>query len=47
MIVRTENEEDFVCITPYTYNLNDKIGINIEASKIRMRLKKDMSNYEA
>lgn len=47
MIVRTETEEDFVCITPYTYNLNDKIGINIDSSKIRMRLKKDKSNYEA
>ena len=47
MIVRTENEEDFVCITPYTYNLNDKIGINIKPNKIRMRLKKEIANYEA
>ncbi len=47
MIVRTENEEDFVCTTPYTYNLYDKIGITIKPEKIRLRLKKEISNYEA
>ena len=47
LIVRTENEEDFVCVTPYTYNLYDKIGINIKKNAIRIRLKKDLSNYEA
>ena len=46
MIVRTENEEDFVVVTPYTYDINDKVGINIKSDKIRLRLKKEMSNYE-
>ena len=46
LIVRTDDEEDFVCITPYTYNLNDKIGIHIDKKNIRLRLKKEMSEYE-
>ena len=46
MIVRTENEEDFVVVTPYTYDINDKVGINIKPEKIRLRLKKEISNYE-
>lgn len=46
LIVRTENEEDFVCITPYTYNLFDKIGIHINPKNIRLRLKKEISQYE-
>ena len=47
LIVRTDNEEDFVCVTPYTYNLYDKVGININKDKIRLRLKKELSEYEA
>ena len=46
LIVRTDDEEDFVCITPYTYNLNDKIGIRIDKKNIRLRLKKEMGEYE-
>ncbi len=46
LIVRTDTEEDFVCTTPYTYNLNDKIGVHIDKKNIRMRLKKEISEYE-
>ena len=46
LIVRTENEEDFVLITPYTYNLNDKVGVNIKKEDIKLRLKKEVSLYE-
>lgn len=46
LIVRTENEEDFVCVTPYTYNLFDKVGIHIDKKYIRLRLKKEISEYE-
>ena len=45
--VCSSNEEDFVCVTPYTYNLYDKVGININKDKIRLRLKKELSEYEA
>ena len=47
LIVRTDSEEDFVCVTPYTYNLNDKVGIKVNKDKIRLRLKKDINEYEA
>ncbi|MCI7040407.1 MAG: ABC transporter ATP-binding protein [Candidatus Onthovivens sp.] len=46
LIVRTINEEDFVLTTPYTYNLNDKVGIHIKKEDIRLRLKKEISQYE-
>jgi spermidine/putrescine transport system ATP-binding protein len=46
LIVRTDSEEDFVLTTPYTYNLNDKVGIHIAADYIKVRLKKEVSEYE-
>ena len=46
LIVRTINEEDFVLTTPYTYNLNDKVGIHIDSKNIRLRLKKEIAEYE-
>lgn len=40
VIVRTnENEEDFIIDTEYTYNENDLVGVIIEPSKIKMKLK--------
>lgn len=46
-IVRTESEEDFVLISPFTYNLFDKVGLHINKKDIKLRLKKEVSNYEA
>ena len=46
LIVRTINEEDFVLTTPYTYNLNDKGGIHIKKEDIKLRIKKEISQYE-
>ncbi len=46
LIVRTENEEDFVLDTPYTYNYNDRVGIHIDKADIKMRLKKEAKEYE-
>ena len=46
LIVRTINEEDFVLPTPYTYNLNDKVRIHIKKEDIKLRLKKEISQYE-
>ena len=46
VIVRTENEEDFVLVTPYNYNLNDKVGIHINKEDIKIKLKKEIGAYE-
>ena len=46
VIVRTEDDEDFVLVTPYSYNLNDKVGIHINKENIRLRLKKEVAEYE-
>ncbi len=45
-IIRTENEEDFVTYSNYAYNLNDKVGIHVNKEDIKIRLKKEVSNYE-
>ena len=45
-IVRTENEEDFVFVSPYSYNLNDKVGIAVKKEDIKLRLKKEVAEYE-
>lgn len=46
LIVRTESEEDFVLITPYSYNLEDTVGISVNKEDIKIRLKKELSEYE-
>jgi len=46
VIVRTEDEEDFVLNTPYNYNLHDKVGLYVEKEDIRLRLKKEVTEYE-
>lgn len=45
-IVRTESEEDFVFVSTYSYNLNDTIGLKVKPQDIKLRLKKEVSNYE-
>ncbi len=47
LIVRTDNEEDFVLNTPYTYNAHDRVGIHVKSGDIRLRLKKEVTEYEA
>ena len=46
LIVRTDNDEDFVLNTPYSYNFYDKVGVHIPAKCIKLRLKKEVSEYE-
>lgn len=43
--IRTEEEEDFVVDTEYTWNEFDKVSIHIDSSKIRLRLKGDIKQY--
>ena len=45
-ILRTENEEDFVFVSTYSYNLNDTIGLKVKKEDIKLRLKKEVTEYE-
>ena len=45
-ILRTDNEEDFVFVSTYSYNLNDKIGLKVQKEDIKMKLKKEVATYE-
>lgn len=46
LIVRTEDEEDFVLDTEWTWNELDTVSIQIHPDKIRLKLKDDLSKYE-
>ena len=46
VVVRTESDDDFVLDTEFTYNENDKVSVKIDPSKIKIRLKGDIANYE-
>lgn len=46
VIVRTEIEEDYVLDTPYQYNEGDFVSISVDANKINLRLKGELSKYE-
>ena len=45
-IVRTDDEEDFVADSPYEWHENDIVSVDIDPSKIKMALKKELSEYE-
>ena len=45
VIVRTEEDEDFVIDTEYTFNEDDRVSIKIEESKIKLTLKGEASQY--
>ena len=47
LTIRTENDEDFVTNTPYSWNLDDQVSIAVDPSKIKIRIKGDIANYEA
>ncbi len=44
-IVRTDDDEDFVVNSPYTWNENDLVSINIAKEDIQLRLKKGIEEY--
>jgi len=46
VVVRTEDEDDFVLDTEWTWNENDIVSIKIDPSKIKLTLKGDISKYE-
>ncbi|MBQ7994781.1 MAG: ABC transporter ATP-binding protein [Bacilli bacterium] len=44
-IIRTDDDEDFVVNTPYTWMENDVVSININKESLRLTLKKGLDNY--
>ena len=46
IIVRTEEEEDFICDSPYTFNEGDLVSVSISREAIKLTLKGDISKYE-
>ena len=46
LVVRTEDEDDFVLDTEWTWNENDIVSIKINPSKIKLTLKGDITKYE-
>ena len=44
-IVRTDEEEDYVVNTPYSWNQNDLVSVQIKPEDIRLRLKKSADEY--
>ncbi len=46
LVVRTEDEDDFVVDTEWTWNENDKVSISVKPNKMKLTLKGDLSRYE-
>ncbi|MEE3427125.1 MAG: TOBE domain-containing protein, partial [Candidatus Enteromonas sp.] len=45
-IVRTEEEEDYVAVSPYSWNEGDQVSVTIKKEDIRLRLKNDIDTYK-
>lgn len=45
IIVRTEEEEDFVIDTEYTWNEFDKVSVKVDPKKIKLTLKQEVKEY--
>ena len=46
LVVRTEDEEDFVLETEYTWNELDTVSVIIKKENIKLKLKADLADYE-
>ena len=46
LVVRTDDEDDFVLDTEWTWNENDRVSIKVNPSKIKLTFKGDISKYE-
>ena len=44
-IVRTDDEEDFICNTPYQWNEGDIVSVDIAVDDLHLKLKKDADEY--
>ena len=45
-IVRTDDDEDFIVASDYSWNENDLVAIRVEKKDIALKLKKDLDSYE-
>ena len=45
-IIRTEEEEDYILDSTYSWNEKDLVSVIIKADDIVLKLKKDLSEYE-
>ena len=45
VMVRTEEEEDFVLDTIYTWNESDRVSVHIPKDKIKLTLTKEIKSY--
>ena len=45
-IIRTDDDEDFVVNSQYSWNENDLVSIHVEPGDIALRLKKGIEEYE-
>ena len=45
VIVRTEEEEDYVLDTEYTWNEHDKVSVKVDPKNIKLTLKKEAKEY--
>jgi spermidine/putrescine transport system ATP-binding protein len=46
VILRTEEEEDFIVDTDYQFDVGTKLTLKVDGSKIKLRLRGDISDYE-
>jgi spermidine/putrescine transport system ATP-binding protein len=46
VILRTEEEEDFIVDTEYQFDIGTKLTLKIDGSKIKLKLRGDISDYE-
>ena len=46
LVVRTEEEDDFVVDTEWTWNEFDRVSIKVDSSKMKIKLKGDITRYE-
>ena len=45
-LIRTKEEEDFVCDSDYAFNENDIVSINVKKENIKLTLKGNIQKYE-
>jgi hypothetical protein len=46
IVMRTQSEEDFIIDSEYTYDVGTKLGMKFDATKIKIKSKGDLVDYE-
>ena len=45
ILIRTEEEEDFICVSEYSWNEGDQVSVSIKKENIKLILKGDIKQY--